>query len=106
MYGPLHQLLIAQEAFMKFISTWTIPPGLVDAARKKFLETGGAPPEGIKMLGRWHGMDGRGFAVSEATDAKLMFQWYQQWIDVLNLTVTPCVEDAEAGAVMAALPKT
>jgi len=26
-----------------------------------------------------------------------MYQWYVEWADVLDLTVTPCVEDAEAG---------
>ena len=67
----------------------------------RFLETGGAPPKGVTMLGRWHGMDGRGFAISESTDAKAMYQWVAQWADVLQLTVTPCVEDADAGAVMA-----
>jgi hypothetical protein len=50
-------------------------------------------------------MDGRGFAVSEATDVKAMYQWYAEWADVLDLTVTPCVEDAEAGPILASLPK-
>ena len=50
-------------------------------------------------------MNGEGFAISESTDAKAMFQWYAQWNDLLDLTVTPCVEDAEAGPIMAALPK-
>jgi len=90
---------------MKYISHWKVPQGTVNAAIKRFLETGGTPPEGVKMLGRWHGMNGEGFAISESTDAKAMFQWYAQWNDVLDLTVTPCVEDAEAGPIMAALPK-
>jgi hypothetical protein len=29
---------------------------------------GSAPPEGVKMLGRWHGMNGQGFAISESSD--------------------------------------
>jgi hypothetical protein len=41
---------------MKFIVTWTVPQGTFNAAVARFLETGGAPPEGVKMLGRWHGM--------------------------------------------------
>jgi hypothetical protein len=53
---------------MKYISSWKISPGTMNAAIKRFLETGGAPPEGIKMLGRWHGMNGQGFAISEATE--------------------------------------
>ena len=90
---------------MKYISSWTVPQGSYNAAVARFLETGGAPPEGVKMLGRWHGMNGQGFAISESTDAKAMYEWVAQWADVLQLTVTPCVEDADAGAVMASLRK-
>jgi hypothetical protein len=90
---------------MKFISTWTIHPGAVDATIKRFLETGGAPPEGVRMLGRWHGMNGQGFALSESTDPKAMYQWCAQWGDLLNLNVIPVVEDADAGPVLASLPK-
>ena len=88
---------------MKFISTWTIPPGNVNPAIDRFLKTGGKPPEGVKMLGRWLGMDGRAFAVSEATDATAIYKWFAEWSDLLELTVTPCVEDAEAGPILAAL---
>ncbi len=42
------------------------PQGTFNAAVARFLETGGAPPEGVKMLGRWHGMNGQGFAISES----------------------------------------
>jgi hypothetical protein len=84
---------------------WTVPQGTFNAAVARFLETGGAPPEGVKMLGRWHGMDGKGFAISESTDPKAMYRWVAQWADLLPLTVTPCLEDADAGEVMASLPR-
>ena len=74
---------------MKFISSWSVPQGTFNAAVARFLETGGAPPEGVKMLGRWHGMDGKGFAISESTDPKAMYRWTAQWADLLPLTVTP-----------------
>jgi hypothetical protein len=90
---------------MKFISTWTVPQATFNAAVARFLETGGAPPEGVKMLGRWHGMDGKGFAISESTDPKAMYRWVAQWAGLLPLAVTPCLEDADAGEVMASLPK-
>ena len=48
---------------MKYISHCRIPPSSIDAALKKLLETGGAPPEGVKMLHRWHDMNGQGFAI-------------------------------------------
>jgi len=47
----------------------------------------------------------QGFAISESTDAKAMYRWVAQWSDLLPLTVTPCLEDAEAGEVMASLTK-
>jgi hypothetical protein len=91
------------EISMKYISHWKIPPSSIDAAIKKFLETGGTPPEGVKMLGRWHGMNGQGFAISESNDAKAMYGWYAQWSNVMEITVTPCVEDAEAGPILASM---
>ena len=57
------------------------------------------------MLGRWHGMNGGGFAVTESSDAKAMFLFQAQWADVIAITVTPCLEDADAGAVLASLDK-
>jgi hypothetical protein len=50
-------------------------------------------------------MNGQGFAISESTDAKAMYRWVAQWSDLLPLTVTPCVEDADAGEVIASLSK-
>jgi hypothetical protein len=91
------------ESSMKYISHWKIPPSSIDAAIKKFLETGGAPPEGVKLLGRWHGMNGQGFAISESNDAKAMYQWYAQWANVMEISVSPCVEDAEAGPILASM---
>jgi len=88
---------------MQFITRWSIAQGTFNAAVDKFLKTGGAPPPGVTMLGRWHGMDGTGFAISESNDPKAMFLWVSQWADVLTLTVTPCVEDADAGEVMVSL---
>ena len=82
---------------MKYVSHWKLPQGTVNAAIKRFLETGGSPPEGVKMLGRWHGMNGEGFAIFESDDPKAMYLWYAQWLDLIDLKVTPCVEDAEAG---------
>src|SRR5258706_8717495 len=93
------------ETRMKFMVTWTVPQGTFNAAVARFLETGGAPPEGVKMLGRWHGMDGKGFAISESTDPKAMYRWGAQSADLLPLAVTPCLEDAATGEVMASLPR-
>ena len=90
---------------MKYIVSWSLPQGTFNAAVARFLETGGAPPKGVEMLGRWHGMSGQGFAITESTDAKAMFLWQSQWADLLPMAVTPCLEDADAGAVLASLGK-
>jgi hypothetical protein len=95
----------APEIPMKYISSWIVPEGSLNGAVAGFVETGVAPLEGVKMLGCWHGMNGLGFAISESTDAKAVYRWVAQWSDPLPLTVTPCVEDAVAGEVMASLSK-
>ncbi len=91
---------------MKYIVSWTLPQATNRAAIARFLETGGAPPAGIRMLGRWHGMSGSGFAVAESDNDRALFLWQLQWSDLLPLAITPCVEDETAGAVMASLGKT
>ena len=40
---------------MKFMVTFTGEPAEFKAAVSRFLQTGAPPPEGVKMLGRWHG---------------------------------------------------
>jgi Protein of unknown function (DUF3303) len=91
------------EISRKYISSWRFQPNLIDTAIKKFLETGGAPPDGVKMLGRWHGMNGTGVAIFESNDATAMYKWYAQWANVMELSITPCVEDAEAGPILTAM---
>ena len=90
---------------MKYIVSWQLPQGTFNAAVARFLQTGGAPPPGVELLGRWHGMSGQGFAITESHDAKAMFRFQAQWADLLPLSVTPCVEDAEAGEVLSTLNK-
>jgi Domain of unknown function (DUF3303) len=55
------------------------------------------------MIGRWHGMSGSGFAVVETTDAKALYAWVAEWHELLPLTTTPCLEDADASAVLKSL---
>lgn len=89
---------------MKYIVAWTLSTGdAYRAATERFLTSGGAPPEGVTMLGRWHGMNKQGFAVAETSDAKALYTWLAQWADVMDISVTPCLEDADAGAVLQAV---
>jgi hypothetical protein len=88
---------------MKYIVSWTLPQATYRAAANRFLKAGGLPPAGVKMIGRWHGMSGNGVAIVEAADAKALYAWVAEWMEFLHIQVTPCLEDAEAGAVLAAL---
>jgi hypothetical protein len=90
---------------MKYLTVWNLPSGTFNATIKRFLETGGAPPKGVTMLGRWHGMSGQGVAITESDDPKAIFEWRAQWGDLLDMTITPCLEDADAGAVLAGMAK-
>jgi len=84
---------------MKFMVTWKIPPTQMAPAVARFLKTGGAPPKGVKMLGRWHAA-GAGFALAESRDGKALYEWMADWADQLELAVYPVVEDREGAAVL------
>lgn len=68
-----------------------------DQAQKRFKETGALPPEGVKMLGRWHSVAGRkGFMIAESSDAFAIGKWVQGWTDLLSFEITPVLTDEEA----------
>jgi len=88
---------------MKFIVKWHIPKGSVVQSEARFVSTGAPPPPGVTMIGRWHGMSGGGVMIAETSDAKALYSWLAYWNDLLEFETTPCVEDAEAGAVLASV---
>lgn len=90
---------------MKYIASWMLPQGTFHAAVGRFLEAGGMPPAGVTLIGRWHGMSGGGFAIVETSDAKALFAWVAEWSDLIPMTATPCLEDADAGAVLGSLKR-
>ncbi len=89
---------------MKILVSWTLPHGdTYRAAVARFLETGGSPPAGAKLIGRWHGSNGKGFAVAESDDPKAVFQWVAEWYEYMDIDATPLVEDAEGAEVLQGL---
>ena len=44
---------------MLFHIAYQISPEKRDAAQARFKETGGGPPDGVTMVGRWHSAGGR-----------------------------------------------
>lgn len=87
---------------MKFMVTYTGKPAQFKETVSKFLKTGAVPPEGVKLLGRWHGPL-MGWTLSETDDLKKVYEWTTQWSDLLEFTVTPVLEDAELGEVLSKL---
>jgi hypothetical protein len=78
---------------MKYMVKWTVSPANYKAAVKRFLKTGGPTPKGLKSIGRWHAPGSTtGWHVVEGTDAALA-ENSANWADLLDLEVTPVVED-------------
>ena len=90
---------------MQFVVSWSLPQATYRTAVTRFLQNGGLPPAGVKMIGRWHGMSGKGFAVVETTNPKALYAWVAEWSEFLPLETTPVLEDADAGAVLQSLQK-
>jgi hypothetical protein len=88
---------------MKFLVSWSLPQATYRAALTRFLQSGGLPPTGVTLIGRWHGMSGGGVAVVETTDPKALYAWCAEWMEFLPIQTTPVLEDADAGAVLATM---
>jgi len=89
---------------MLFIISWTGRPEHRDATFARFAKTGGPPPAGVKMIGRWH-MVGRfaGVAIAEASDPVLMQKWALDWNDLMTMDVCPVLIDEQAAPLIAAV---
>jgi hypothetical protein len=81
---------------MKFILTFTIPPATRDEAMARFLETGGQPPPGVRLLGRWTRFDlSGGVVLLESEDPQALTAFAHGWSNVVELTLAPVLEDQE-----------
>ena len=87
---------------MLFAVHWTFDPDHRDKANARFQETGGPPPAGVKMLGRWHSLgEGSGFCVCETDDPVALGKWMQQWSDLLEFRLQPVVDDEGVSKILA-----
>ncbi len=88
---------------MLFMITYAFGSGQREKAQERFKKTGGGPPAGAKMLGRWHNVAGlRGFVLAESADAVAIGKWMQEWTDLLAFEVTPVVNDEDVLKVLGA----
>jgi hypothetical protein len=89
---------------MRFMTTYSLDPSDRNAAIARFKESQGAPPDGVKLLGRWHDVaGGRGFTLAEADDPAMMFKWTLAWSDLLTLETCVVLDDAEFGQALGAV---
>jgi len=87
---------------MKLMSVFSVRPGCVPEAAKRFLSGKGAPPPGVTLLGRWHKSDcSGGFSLFESDDPVALYQAAAEWTDLLETHSNIVVEDAQAGPVLA-----
>lgn len=86
---------------MKFMTTWRIPPGNYKTSVEIFLEGGAPLPDGLKRIGRWHALGSNlGWHLMEG-DPVLVAEHVAEWADLLEIDVSPVLEDEDAGTAAA-----
>ena len=86
---------------MLFTFAWTHTPDARNETIKQFMATGGMPPEGVKLVSRYHNIDGSGgFAICETDDASAMANWAIDWNGLLPIKITPIMDDDAIGGVL------
>lgn len=87
---------------MLYVIAWTFRPEHRDAVQARFMQTGGLPPEGVRMLGRWHGTGvNRGVCAAETDDPLALARWAQQWSDLMSFDVYPALNDEDIAKILA-----
>ena len=86
---------------MKFMMTWSSFPETRHDAAKGFGQMTDADDEadhpGVKLIGRWHDLVAvGGCLICESDDISAVQSWALNWNGVLNMDVTPVVDDNEA----------
>ncbi len=93
---------------MKFMMTFHWAPDTRQRAEaiERFLRTGGLPPDGVQLLGRWTRADlGAGFDLLETDDPAKLTEFAYQWNDLMELDIFPVLEDAELAEVLGRVAK-
>lgn len=88
---------------MKFMMTfdWTPDTATRAEAISRFRKTGGQPPKGAKLLGRWTRADfSGGFDLLETDDPQALAQFALSWSDLMHLTIVPVLEDGALAEVL------
>ena len=93
---------------MKFILTFSWKPDTQtrDEGIARFRKTGGQPPAGAKLLGRWTRADfSGGFDLLESDDPQALAEFALMWSDLMELRIVPVLEDQELSDVLQRIGK-
>ena len=88
---------------MKFMMTfnWTPDTKTRAEAIARFRKSGGLPPAGAKLLGRWTRADfSGGYDLIETDDPSALAQFALMWSDLMQLTIVPVLEDGALAEVL------
>ena len=86
---------------MLFKLAWTHSPEARDETIKKFMETGGMPPEGVELLSRYHNVDGTGgFAILKSTSAAALADYALDWNGLIKIEITAIMDDETITSVL------
>ena len=89
---------------MKFIVTFDWAPDAKTRSEgiARFRKTGGLPPKGAKLLGRWTRADlSGGYDLIESDDPQAIAEFAYMWNDLMRLSVVPVLEDGPLAEVLA-----
>jgi hypothetical protein len=93
---------------MKFMLTFSWKPDTKtrDEGIARFQKTGGLPPNSVKLLGRWTRADfSGGFDLLETDDPQGLAEFALMWSDLMELSITPVVEDGPLSEVLQKIGK-
>lgn len=86
---------------MQFMVEYQITSENRDEVQAQFKETGGMPPEGVTMTGRWHMAAGsRGYILCESDDPVAIGKWFQDWTHLMTFQAHLVVGDEEIAEVI------
>jgi hypothetical protein len=93
---------------MKFMVTfeWEADAEIRAEGIARFRKTGGLPPKGAKLLGRWTRADlSGGYDLIETDDSQALAEFSLMWSDLMRLSVVPVLEDGPLAEVLARADK-
>jgi uncharacterized protein DUF3303 len=88
---------------MKFMLIFTLDADKANRneAISRFMKTGGQPPKGVKLLGRWTRADfSQGYDLLETEDPAALTEMALQWSDLMGIEIVPVLEDKELSEVL------